>query len=232
MYLELNQIKKSFGSGENKTEVLKGISCGIKKGDICVLLGPSGSGKSTLLNIIGGIENIDSGSIRIGDEQMESMNEKQLAQYRRKHLGYVFQAYNLIPNLTVKENIEVGAYLSKNPLELDGLLKTLGLWEHKDKIPNQLSGGQQQRTAIGRALIKNPDILLCDEPTGALDYQTSKEILQLIEDVNQKFGHTVILVTHNDAIQGMADQVIKLRDGQIRKCIYNEQKQTAAELEW
>ncbi len=232
MYLELNQIKKSFGSGENKTEVLKGISCGIKKGDICVLLGPSGSGKSTLLNIIGGIENIDSGSIRIGDEQMESMNEKQLAQYRRKHLGYVFQAYNLIPNLTVKENIEVGAYLSKNPLELDGLLKTLGLWEHKDKIPNQLSGGQQQRTAIGRALIKNPDILLCDEPTGALDYQTSKEILQLIEDVNQKFGNTVILVTHNDAIQGMADQVIKLRDGQIRKCIYNEKKQTAAELEW
>ena len=232
MYLELNQIKKSFGSGENKTEVLNGISCGIKKGDICVLLGPSGSGKSTLLNIIGGIENIDSGSIRIGDEQMESMNEKQLAQYRRKHLGYVFQAYNLIPNLTVKENIEVGAYLSKNPLELDGLLKTLGLWEHKDKIPNQLSGGQQQRTAIGRALIKNPDILLCDEPTGALDYQTSKEILQLIEDVNQKFGNTVILVTHNDAIQGMADQVIKLRDGQIRKCIYNEQKQTAAELEW
>lgn len=232
MYLELNQVKKSFGSGENKTEVLKGISCGIKKGDICVLLGPSGSGKSTLLNIIGGIENIDSGSIRIGDEQMESMNEKQLAGYRRKHLGYVFQAYNLIPNLTVKENIEVGAYLSKNPLELDGLLKTLGLWEHKDKIPNQLSGGQQQRTAIGRALIKNPDILLCDEPTGALDYQTSKEILQLIEDVNQKFGNTVILVTHNDAIQGMADQVIKLRDGQIRKCIYNGQKQAAAELEW
>ena len=163
---------------------------------------------------------------------MESMNEKQLAQYRRKHLGYVFQAYNLIPNLTVKENIEVGAYLSKNPLELDGLLKTLGLWEHKDKIPNQLSGGQQQRTAIGRALIKNPDILLCDEPTGALDYQTSKEILQLIEDVNQKFGNTVILVTHNDAIQGMADQVIKLRDGQIRKYIYNGQKHAVAELEW
>lgn len=232
MYLELNQIKKSFGSGENKTEVLKGISCGIKKGDICVLLGPSGSGKSTLLNIIGGIENIDSGSIRIGDEQMESMNEKQLAKYRRKHLGYVFQAYNLIPNLTVKENIEVGAYLSQNPLELNGLLKTLGLWEHKDKIPNQLSGGQQQRTAIGRALIKNPDILLCDEPTGALDYQTSKEILQLIEDVNQRFGNTVILVTHNDAIQGMADQVIKLRDGQIRKCIYNDKKQAVAELEW
>lgn len=232
MYLELNQVKKSFGNGENKTEVLKGITCGVKKGDICVLLGPSGSGKSTLLNIIGGIENIDSGSIRIGDEQMETMNEKQLSMYRRKHLGYVFQAYNLIPNLTVKENIEVGAYLSKNPLELEKLLKTLGLWEHKDKIPNQLSGGQQQRTAIGRALIKNPDILLCDEPTGALDYQTSKEILQLIEEVNQKFGNTVILVTHNDAIQGMADQVIKLRDGQIRKNIYNEQKLAAEDLDW
>lgn len=232
MYLELNQVKKSFGSGENKTEVLKGITCGVKKGDICVLLGPSGSGKSTLLNIIGGIETIDSGSIRIGDEQMEQMNEKQLSGYRRKHLGYVFQAYNLIPNLTVKENIEVGAYLSKNPLELEDLMKTLGLWEHKDKIPNQLSGGQQQRTAIGRALIKNPDILLCDEPTGALDYQTSKEILQLIEDVNHKFGNTVILVTHNDAIQGMADQVIKLRDGQIRKNIYNEQKIAAADLDW
>lgn len=232
MYLELNQVKKSFGSGENKTEVLKGITCGVRKGDICVLLGPSGSGKSTLLNIIGGIENIDSGSIRIGDEQMEQMNEKQLSVYRRKHLGYVFQAYNLIPNLTVKENIEVGAYLSKNPLELEDLMKTLGLWEHKDKIPNQLSGGQQQRTAIGRALIKNPDILLCDEPTGALDYQTSKEILQLIEEVNHKFGNTVILVTHNDAIQGMADQVIKLRDGQIRKNIYNEQKIAAADLDW
>ena len=232
MYLELNQIKKSFGSGENKTEVLKGISCGIKKGDICVLLGPSGSGKSTLLNIIGGIENIDSGSIRIGDEQMESMNEKQLAQYRRKHLGYVFQAYNLIPNLTVKENIEVGAFLSPHPLDVEALLHTLGLWEHRDKIPNQLSGGQQQRTAIGRAIVKNPDILLCDEPTGALDYHTSKEILQLIEQINQKYGNTVLIVTHNDAIQGMADQVIKLRDGQIRKCIYNEQKQTAAELEW
>lgn len=232
MYLELNQVKKSFGSGENKTEVLKGISCGIKKGDICVLLGPSGSGKSTLLNIIGGIENIDSGSIRIGDEQMESMNEKQLAQYRRKHLGYVFQAYNLIPNLTVKENIEVGAYLSKNPLELDGLLKTLGLWEHKDKIPNQLSGGQQQRTAIGRAIVKNPDILLCDEPTGALDYKTSKEILKLIETVNQKYGNTIVMVTHNDAIKDMADRVVKLRDGMIRKNYCNEHKLSASELEW
>ena len=232
MYLELNQVKKSFGSGENKTEVLKGISCGIKKGDICVLLGPSGSGKSTLLNIIGGIENIDSGSIRIGDEQMESMNEKQLAQYRRKHLGYVFQAYNLIPNLTVRENIEVGAYLSDRPLDVDELLQTLGLYEHRKKLPNQLSGGQQQRTAIGRAIVKNPDILLCDEPTGALDYNTSKDILELIERVNQKYGNTVIMVTHNDAIKDMADIVIRLRDGAVRKSYRNEKKIPARELDW
>lgn len=232
MNLQLKNIKKSFGNGENKTEVLKGISCTIDKGNICVLLGPSGSGKSTLLNIIGGIETSDSGEIKIGDEVVGEMKEKQLTLYRRKHLGYVFQSYNLIPNLTVKENIEVGAYLSDNPLDIDDLLKTLGLWEHKNKIPNQLSGGQQQRTAIGRAIVKNPDILLCDEPTGALDYKTSKEILQLIEEVNEKFGNTVILVTHNDAIKNMADQVIKLKDGQIRRNEKNENKTPAMELDW
>ena len=217
MQLELKEIYKSFGSGDNKTEVLKGISCTVEEGSMCVLLGPSGSGKSTLLNIIGGIENADSGSVSIGDDVMENMNEKQLSQYRRRHLGYVFQSYNLIPNLTVKENIEVGAYLSDEPLDVDELMKSLGLWEHRNKIPNQLSGGQQQRTAIGRAIVKNPDILLCDEPTGALDYNTSKEILKLIEEVNQKYGNTVIIVTHNDAIKNMADRVIKLRDGQKSK---------------
>lgn len=232
MYLELNDIRKSFGSGDSKTEVLKGITCSIEKGAICTLLGPSGSGKSTLLNIIGGIETADSGSIIINGDKLEQMNEKSLSLYRRKHLGYVFQSYNLIPNLTVRENIEVGAYLSDDPLDIDDLLKTLGLWEHKNKIPNQLSGGQQQRTAIGRAIVKNPDILLCDEPTGALDYKTSKEILKLIEEVNQKFGNTVILVTHNDAIKLMADQVIKLRDGQIRHNDINTQKISAADLDW
>ena len=173
-----------------------------------------------------------SGSIGIGGERVEKMNEKQLSLYRRKHLGYVFQSYNLIPNLTVKENIEVGAYLSDKPLNLNELLKTLGLWEHKDKIPSQLSGGQQQRCAIGRAIIKNPDILLCDEPTGALDYKTSKEILQLIERVNQQFGNTVIIVTHNDAIKHMADRTIKLRDGMIRHNDKNTAKTSALELEW
>lgn len=232
MFLEISDVKKSFGSGENKTEVLKGINIQIEKGEICVLLGPSGSGKSTLLNIIGGIDNADSGYISINGEKTKDMNEKRLTQYRRKHLGYVFQSYNLIPNLTVKENIEVGAYLSKNPLEINELLKTLGLYEHRDKIPNQLSGGQQQRTAIGRAIIKNPDILLCDEPTGALDYKTSKEILKLMEDVNKKYGNTIVMVTHNDAIKNMADRVVKMRDGQIRDNYTNKSKIPASELEW
>lgn len=232
MYLELKNIHKSFGSGDNRTEVLRGISCGVEKGDICVLLGPSGSGKSTLLNIIGGIDGADSGQICINGEMLEDMNEKTLTQYRRKHLGYVFQMYNLIPNLNVRENIEVGAYLSDHPLDIEELLNTLGLAEHWNKLPNQLSGGQQQRTAIGRAIVKNPDILLCDEPTGALDYNTSKEILKLIEDVNRKYGNTVIMVTHNDAIRNMADRVVKLRDGQIRKDYLNETKIPAKDLEW
>lgn len=232
MFLEIKELRKSFGNASGKVEVLKGINFSIEKGEICVLLGPSGSGKSTLLNIIGGIDSADSGYVSIAGEKTADMKEKALTRYRRKHLGYIFQMYNLIPNLNVKENIEVGAYLSDNPLEIDDLLKTLGLYEHRHKLPNQLSGGQQQRTAIGRAIIKNPDILLCDEPTGALDYYTSKEILKLIEEVNQKYGNTVVMVTHNDAIQGMADRVIKLRDGQIRKEYRNEQKIAASELDW
>ena len=232
MFLEIQDLKKSFGQGEAKTEVLKGINFSVEKGEICVLLGPSGSGKSTLLNIIGGIDSADSGYISINGEKTADMNEKALTNYRRRHLGYVFQMYNLIPNLNVKENIEVGAYLSDKSLDIDELLKTLGLYEHRHKLPNQLSGGQQQRTAIGRAIVKNPDILLCDESTGALDYNTSKEILKLIEDVNQKYGNTVIMVTHNDAIKNMADRVIKLRDGQIRKDYTNEVKIPAQELDW
>lgn len=232
MFLEIKDLKKGFGSDENRVEVLKGISFEIEKGEICVLLGPSGSGKSTLLNIIGGIDEADSGYISIDGEKTGDMSEKKLTLYRRKHLGYIFQMYNLIPNLTVRENIEVGAYLSNRALDVDELLHTLGLWDHKDKLPNQLSGGQQQRTAIGRAIVKNPDILLCDEPTGALDYKTSKDILQLIEKVNQKYGNTVIMVTHNDAVKDMADRVIRLRDGMIRKNYVNEHRVPAEELEW
>ncbi|MBR6338245.1 MAG: ABC transporter ATP-binding protein [Ruminococcus sp.] len=232
MFLEIKGIKKSFGEGESRVEVLKGIDAEIEKGEFCVLLGPSGSGKSTLLNIIGGIDSADDGYISINGEKTKDMNEKALTLYRRKHLGYIFQMYNLIPNLNIKENIEVGAYLSDSPLDVDELLKALGLYEHRHKLPNQLSGGQQQRTAIGRAVIKNPDILLCDEPTGALDFKTSKEILGVISDLNQKYGSTVIMVTHNDAIKNMADRVIKLRDGVIRKNYTNETKLTAQELDW
>ncbi|MDY2959521.1 MAG: ABC transporter ATP-binding protein [Hornefia sp.] len=232
MYLEMKDIFKSFGEKENRQEVLHGITCGIREGDICVMLGPSGSGKSTLLNIIGGIEEATSGTIKIDGKEITGKSEKILSKYRREYLGYVFQSYNLIPNLTAKENIEVGAYLSKDPLPVSELLNVLGLWEHKDKLPSQLSGGQQQRIAIGRAIAKRPGILLCDEPTGALDYKTSKEILKLIEDVNEKYGTTVILVTHNEALRKMADVVLVLKDGRIVDREESRSKTRAEELEW
>ena len=228
----MENIHKHFGSGDNRIEVLRGVDIRIEKGQLCVLLGPSGSGKSTLLNILGGIETADAGSVCVDGERIADLREKALTNYRRRHLGYVFQTYNLIPNLTVRENIEVGAYLSDRPLDTDELLDTLGIADQKNKLPAQLSGGQQQRTSIGRAVVKNPDILLCDEPTGALDYNTSKEILKLIESVNRKYGCTVVMVTHNDAIRHMADQVFYLRDGAIRKSYSNDAKVSASELEW
>ena len=232
MFLKIKNLCKGFGEKDNRVEVLKNLCLEVNQGEFCVLLGPSGSGKSTLLNILGGIDYPDSGEVIINNETMNVLNNKKLTAFRRNHLGYVFQMYNLIPDLTVRENIEVGAYLSKHPLDLDEIIETLGLYEHQDKLPNQLSGGQQQRTSIGRAIIKNPDILLCDEPTGALDYNTSKEILKLIETVNQKYGSTVLMVTHNDAIKNMADRVVRLRDGQILKNYINENKIKAEDLEW
>lgn len=232
MYLKIDNIKKSYGTGDSRVDVLKGINCGFNKGEICVLLGPSGSGKSTLLNILGGIDKADGGSVTIGEDKIENLNDKQLSQYRRKHLGYIFQSYNLVPNLTVRENIEVGAYLSDKPLPIDELIELLGLEAHKNKRPNQLSGGQQQRTSIGRAIVKNPDLLLCDEPTGALDYNTSKEILKLIEDINNKYGSTIVIVTHNVAISQMAHQVINLHDGRIRSDEKNNNRLAAELIEW
>ena len=232
MYLDIKGLKKFYGIGDSRTEVLKGIDCEVEKGQIVVLLGPSGSGKSTLLNIIGGIESADEGQVVFSGKSLDRMSKKELGTYRRKNLGFVFQFYNLIPNLTVKENIEVNEYLSDNPLNIDELIENLGLTEHKDKFPNQLSGGQQQRCAIGRALVKNPEIILCDEPTGALDYKTSKEILKLIEYVNKKYNSTIIIVTHNDAIKGMADRVMKLKDGKITKNYVNEEKMSATDLDW
>ncbi len=231
-FLRIENLRKSFGAGETRQEVLRGLSFDVEKGEFCVLLGPSGSGKSTLLNIIGGIDSADSGTICINGDRMQDMNEKALTMYRRRHLGYVFQMYNLIANLNVKENIEVGAYLSERPLDIDELLHTLGLWDHRYKLPNQLSGGQQQRVSIGRAIVKNPDLLLCDEPTGALDYKTGKEILELIEKINQQYGNTVVMVTHNEAIRQMADHCVRLRDGNVRSNERNADKIPAAELEW
>ena len=232
MFLEIKQIKKSFGMGDSRIEVLKGIDLEIERGEFCVLLGPSGSGKSTLLNIIGGIDGADSGSITIDGERIEDMTEKKLSLYRRKHLGYIFQMYNLIPNLTVRENIEVGAYLSDKPLDVDELLHTLGIYEHQRKLPNQLSGGQQQRTAIGRAIVKNPDILLCDEPTGALDYNTGKTILKLLQNMCREKGMTVIIITHNQALAPMADRLIHIKNGQVARIESNENPTSIDEIEW
>ena len=232
MFLQIKEINKSYGSGDSLAKVLNGISLDIERGELCVLLGPSGSGKSTLLNIIGGIESADSGSIVIDGAAIEGMNQKELSNYRRNHLGYVFQFYNLIPNLTARENIEVGAYLSKKPLDIDDLIETLGLTEHQHKLPNQLSGGQQQRVSIGRAIVKNPDLLLCDEPTGALDYNTSKEILSLISEVNKKYQSTIIIVTHNAALAPIADRVIRMHDARIQSVTLNARPQDIASLEY
>lgn len=231
-FFAVTDVEKSYGEGNARVKVLNGITTQLEEGKICVILGPSGSGKSTLLNVIAGLEKTDRGTICVDGEEISRLDSRHLGQYRRNKLGFVFQFYNLIPNLTVKENMEVCEYLSKNPLPIDDLLHTLGLWEHKDKFPNQLSGGQQQRCAIGRALVKNPALLLCDEPTGALDYSTSKEILELIESVNRKYNNTIIIVTHNEAIKNMAHKILKLHDGKILMDYENESVIPARELEW
>ena len=231
-FLEIVDLKKGFGSGETRQEVLRGMNFFVAKGEFCVLLGPSGSGKSTLLNIIGGIDSADSGYIAIHGDKLEDLGEKELTRYRRTHLGYVFQMYNLIANLNVKENIEVGAYLSDDPLDIDDLLHTLGLYEHRYKLPNQLSGGQQQRVSIARALAKNPKLLLCDEPTGALDFQTGKAILKLLQDMCRERGMTVIVITHNSALTPMADRVIKIKNGKVSRMTMNDHPTPIEEIEW
>ena len=231
-YLDIRNLKKHYGEGEARLQVLRGIDVQLERGEICVLLGPSGSGKSTFLNMVGGLEPADSGSIVVNGTNIATLPDKKLVEYRRKELGFVFQFYNLVPDLTVQENIEVCAYLSKSPLPMEPLLESLGLYEHRHKFPHQISGGQQQRCAIGRALVKNPGLLLCDEPTGALDYKTSKEILQLMEEVNQQYGCTIVIVTHNDAIRHMAHRVLRLRDGVMVEDSVNEHVLPAMQLEW
>ena len=231
MYLKIENVKKSYGNTSNYIQDLKGVSTEIKKGQMCVIQGTSGSGKSTFLNCIGGLDLMDSGSIKIEGKEIFGMNKKMLSEYRRDNLGFIFQFYNLIPNLTVKENIQVCSYLSNNSLDIDELMSTLGLTEHQNKFPSQLSGGQQQRCAIARALIKNPKLLLCDEPTGALDSKTSKDILKLLEDINDKYGTTMLIVTHNNSIKRMVHKVIFIKDGVIIKDYENEKRCHAEELE-
>lgn len=231
MYLEVSDVKKSYGEGGSYIQVLKGVSLQVKQGDMCVIQGTSGSGKSTLLNCIGGLDTIESGSIKVDGTEIAGMKADELSDYRRDYLGFIFQFYNLVPNLTVRENIQVCEYLTDQPLNMDELLEILGLTEHQNKFPAQLSGGQQQRCAIARALIKNPKLLLCDEPTGALDSKTSRDILILLEKINATYGTTMLIVTHNNSIKNMVDQVVIVKDGQIRKDYYNETKVPAAQLE-
>ncbi len=231
MYLEVKDLKKSYGKDQSYIQVLKGVNTSVEKGQMCVIQGTSGSGKSTLLNCIGGLDEMDSGSVTVDGKEIFGLKPAQLSDYRRDNIGFIFQFYNLVPNLTVRENIKVCEYLAQSPLDMDELLDTLGLTEHQNKFPAQLSGGQQQRCAIARALIKNPKLLLCDEPTGALDSKTSRDILVLLEKINAKYGTTMLIVTHNNSIKNMVHKVIFLKDGLVTKDYENEQRIPAAELE-
>lgn len=232
MFININSVQKHYGNGDSRVQVLKGISTEIKKGQMCVILGPSGSGKSTMLNVIGGLDSIDSGHIYIDGLDIVGLKSKELSKYRRDYLGFVFQFYNLVPNLTVRENIQVCEYLNDTPLHIDELIEAMGLAEHQNKLPAQLSGGQQQRCAIARALVKNPKLLLCDEPTGALDSKTASEIMILLEEINKKYGTTMLIVTHNTVIKDMVHRVIKIKDGMISKDYFNENQIPASQLEW
>lgn len=231
-FLSVSGLGKYYGEGDARAKVLTDITLEVEKGELCVLLGPSGSGKSTFLNIVGGLENADEGTIVIDGQDITAATQKELGEYRRGELGFIFQFYNLVPDLNIRENIEVCEHISDKALDIDELLRDLGLWEHRLKFPNQVSGGQQQRCAIGRALVKNPNLLLCDEPTGALDYSTSKEILELIESVNQKYKTTIVIVTHNEAIAGMANRVLRLHDGALVENKIQESPKPAAEITW
>lgn len=231
-YLVVESLAKHYGDGEARVQVLDGITTTVNRGEVCVMLGPSGSGKSTFLNLIGGLEGADGGTISVGNCELTALSSKDLGEYRRRELGFVFQFYNLVPDLTIKENIEVTAHLSANPLPLEDLLRSLGLWEHRNKFPRQVSGGQQQRCAIGRALVKNPGLLLCDEPTGALDYKTGKAILKLLQDTCRETGRTVVLITHNSAFCAIADRVIHVKEGKVERTELNAHPQAAETVEW
>lgn len=232
MFITVESLRKSYQMGEGKNEVLKGVSLTLDKGEVGVILGPSGSGKSTLMNIIGGVDHADSGRVHVDGVEITALDDNALTDYRRNSVGFVFQFYNLIPNLTVAENIEVVSNISKSPLNISTVLESVGLETKKNSFPNQLSGGEQQRVSIARAIVKNPKLLLCDEPTGALDYETARGVLSLLQQINREFGTTILMVTHNTAIGGMANKVFKLRSGEIVETIRHDEIVPAERIEW
>ena len=231
MFIDIKDARKHYGEGETLVNALDGVSLSLEEGKIYVILGPSGSGKSTLLNMIGGLDSLDSGEITISGRNISRSDKKKMTDYRREDVGFVFQFYNLIPDLTVQENIQVVADIAKQPMDIEEVMKALDIDKYKNRFPKELSGGQQQRVAIARALIKNPKILLCDELTGALDSRSSRSVLKFIEKVNEQFKTTIIIITHNEAIADMADTVIRIKDGQVASCIDNNSKHSAEELE-
>lgn len=230
--IKIKNLCKSYGQGQSKIDVLKNIDLEIEDGKIICILGPSGSGKSTLLNIIGGIETIDSGQVVISGENLSKMTKKDLESYRREKLGFVFQFYNLISDLNVLENVELGKYLAKNPLDIDKLVEDLGIKDQLYKYPNEISGGQAQRTSIARALIKSPQILICDEPTGALDYESAKDVLNLIEKMNKEYKATILIASHNVQISKMCDYILKIHDGKVKSYLKNDEKILAKDVTW
>ena len=232
MGIILKDVTKIYQTGEIKTYALKNINLEIKNGEFIVVLGPSGSGKSTLLNVISGLDIPTSGDIMFNDTMISQLSERELTKFRRDYLGFIFQQYNLLQNLTVKENIEMGAAIGRNPLNLDEVIERVGLSDQKDKYPYQLSGGEQQRVSIARSVAKNPAIMFCDEPTGALDEKTGKQVLALIQEMNEFYKTTTVVITHNPSIGSMADRVIKMNSGQIQEVILNKEKKKASEIKW
>lgn len=232
MLIQVKQLGITYQMGTTQFQALKHVTFTIERGEIVTILGPSGSGKSTLLNIIGGIERADTGELLVDAQDIRTYTDDQLTQYRRDKIGFVFQFYNLIPNLTVWENVEVATNIAKKPLDIAKILQAVDMFDKQGKFPSELSGGEQQRVSIARAVAKNPDILLCDEPTGALDYATSKEILKLLEFIKDTYNTTILIITHNPAIQEMSDRIIRIRSGEIVENTLNVQKIPAERVEW
>ena len=230
MFITLRNVTKKYGEGESLVYALDHADLEIEKGEICVILGPSGSGKSTLLNMLGGLDHLDEGEIIVGDRNLSGYKSNKLTDYRKEDVGFVFQFYNLIPDLTVAENVEVVSDISENPLDIDEVLEAMGIQKYRYRFPKELSGGQQQRVAIARAIIKNPKLLLCDELTGALDTKSSRTVLEFIEKINKLYKTTTVIITHNEAIAEMADRVIYIKDGKVHENRMNPQKKSATEL--